>query len=69
MPRPVDPEVEKLNRKIRELLTRIYDQAAGEPDAALIKQLADAKRLLADRSQQAPAPRPRVRNRTRGSPE
>ncbi len=55
MPRPADPEIEKHNRKIRELMTRIYDPAAGEPDATLIKELADEKRLVADRSKREPS--------------
>ncbi len=48
MSRPVSPEFEQQNRKIRALMARIHDRESGEPLDCLVKELALAKRLLAE---------------------
>jgi hypothetical protein len=48
MPHPVSLEIEQQNRKIRALLSRINDRAVDEPVASLVKELAGAKRVLAE---------------------
>ena len=48
MARPLSPEIEQQNRKIRGLMARINDRDSGEPLDALVKELAEAKRHLAE---------------------
>ena len=48
MSRPVSPEFEQQNRKIRGLMARIHDRESGEPLESVVKELAVAKRLLAE---------------------
>jgi hypothetical protein len=48
MARPSSPEIEQQNRKIRGLMARINDRESSEPLGSLVKELAEAKRLLAE---------------------
>src|SRR5262249_32324093 len=48
MSRPVSPEFEQQDRKIRALMARIHDRESSEPLDFLVKELAQAKRLLAE---------------------
>ena len=48
MARPSSPEIEQQNRKIRGLMARINDRESSEPLDSLVKELAEAKRLLAE---------------------
>ncbi len=47
MARPVTPEIEQQNRKIRALILRINDHANDESLSTLVKELAEAKHVLA----------------------
>src|SRR5271170_876023 len=54
MSSPMSREIEQQNRKIRALITRINDCAIEEPLDSLIKELAEAKRVLAELMRREP---------------
>jgi hypothetical protein len=54
MSRPVSREIEQQNRKIRALLSRINDPGACEHMDSVIKELAEAKRVLAGMTRREP---------------
>jgi hypothetical protein len=55
MSRLVSPEIEQQNRKIRALLARIHEHETGDPLDSLVKELAEAKRLLAEMKRPQPS--------------
>ncbi len=61
MSRPLSPEIEQQNRKIRALMARINDRESGEPLDSLVKELAEAKRHLAEMMRSEAPPRARSR--------
>ena len=48
MPRPLSPEIEQQNRRIRALMAQMSHAEAGESLDSLVKELAEAKRRLAE---------------------
>jgi hypothetical protein len=55
MARPVSPEIEQQNRKIRALTARIHCGETAEPLECRVKELVEAKRLLTEMQRAAPA--------------
>ena len=48
MPRPLSPEIEQQNRRIRGLMSQMSHAEAGESLDSLVKELGEAKRRLAE---------------------
>ena len=48
MPRPLSPEIEQQNRRIRALIAQMSHAEAGESLDSLVKELGEAKRRLAE---------------------
>jgi hypothetical protein len=55
MSRPLSPEIERQNRRIRGLILQMNQSDGGESLDALVKELAEAKRQLAEMMKSAPA--------------